>query len=78
VQEVGITSGGRLVLISYRPSMLADAEAVLARNPTARVTWWRLVVLQAVGESGPVEVTPELIDDGRRAILWNEQPEARG
>jgi hypothetical protein len=68
-QDVEVQAGGRAVKLSYRPSMLAEAEGLLAQDPAELVTWWKLVVFQAVDEHGPVESTPELIADSRQAIL---------
>jgi hypothetical protein len=72
-QVITCQVGDRLVTITYRPSALPKAEALLARHPARGGKWWRLVVVQVVDAHGPIELTPELAASGRRAIMHDYQ-----
>jgi len=52
----------------WRPA----AEDLLARDPLGLLKWWKLVVLEAMDDRGPVGITLELINDGRQAILRDQ------
>src|SRR5215213_6433833 len=48
----------RSVTASYRPSMVLEAEAMLAGEPTAIEDWWRMVVFRVADVQGPVTLSP--------------------